>query len=148
MKSEPNLQKSFSFCHIVKMFFLLRPSVCCCASECVCVCVPVLCCAILIIVPPCLAPLRLPALLYIYFRFIVMSSKKIAQPELPSPWPPPLPIPACLPCTTASVPVEFLGFLCDTHAFGMQFAFEACQDMDVAAALRSRPGLNSSRLLA
>lgn len=119
-----------------------------CQRVCVLVCVPVLCCAILIIVPPCLAPLRLPALLYIYFRFIVMSSKKIAQPELPSPRPPPLPLPACLPCTTASVPVEFLGFLCDTHAFGMQFAFEACQDMDVAAALRSRPGLNSSRLLA
>lgn len=55
------------------------------ASVCVCWCVPVLCCAILIIVPLCLAPLRLPAPLYIYFRFIVMSSKKIAQPELPSP---------------------------------------------------------------
>lgn len=118
-----------------------------CQRVCVCVCrcVPVVCCAILIIESPRCAPLRLSALLYIYFRFIVMSSKKIAQ--LPSPLYFPLPSP-CLPCTTASVPVEFLGLLCDTHAFGMQFAFEACQDMDVAAALRSRPGLNSSLLLA
>lgn len=80
------------------MFFLLRPSVCCCASECVCVLVcasVVLCHSHHSAALPC--PLRLPAPLYIYFRFIVMSSKKIAQPELPSPWPPPLPLPACLP---------------------------------------------------
>lgn len=91
------------------------------------------------------------ALLYIYFRFIVMSSKKIAQSELPSPLYTPLPFPACLTACLALLPLclwSFWGFLCDTHAFGMQFAFEACQDMDVAAALRSRPGLNSSLLLA
>lgn len=81
---------------------------------CVCWCVPVLCCAILIIESPRCAPLRLSALLYIYFRFIVMSSKKIAQPELPSPLSSlPLSMPACL----ALLPLclwSFWGF-CATH---------------------------------
>lgn len=82
-----------------------------CQRVCVLVCVPVLCCAILIIVPPCLAPLRLPALLYIYFRFIVMSSKKIAQPELPSP------LSSLLVACLALLPLclwSFWGF-CATH---------------------------------
>lgn len=114
MKSEPNLQKSFSFCHIVKMFFLLRPSVCCCASECICVCASVVLChshhsAAL----PRSAPPPGPVI-YLFYIYCNVQQKdcpaRAAFPLVPSPS---LSQPACF----ALLPLclwSFWGF-CATH---------------------------------